>query len=455
VRLYFATIGVALLVAAFVQAPLAWDGSYVVFTTLDHQALYSSHGRYYHTVLTIPLLALSHITSDMAILRSAYVLTEAAAPLIALGLSWLVVRKRASSLFLWPALSIGVATLPGQFAFDSEGFAAVQLFWPLILLLLLEDRPGSYIAIAALVFVQLMIYPIAIALLAIAALICVCIGAVDVPARRARVTLAIVFLVLGLVRFLLPWPEYDTQVLAPDQFLPNLVATFRYSVIGRPLLALGGATLGGVLTVLAQRQLGTKRVPIGNLTAALAMASVSGTALVLLPWAAEATSWASAEAFRFWALPASLPLITMAVLEGARSVRSGTTAELTRERLRVVQVAGLVFFLVLTMQGWSWRSLQRRLTDTLVEDSGRCVPASSLAWANGTPLSYWTLPYNSLVLQARSPATVVLDDGGCAAPDFARRIRLAPWDLRDRDKGWFDLRSTGVRDGDAKIASPH
>src|SRR4029079_10422426 len=152
-----------------------------------------------------------------------------------------------------------------------------------------------------------------------------------------------------------------------DQLLPNLVATFRYSVLGRPLLALSGATIGGAFTLFAQQQVRQNRASTSRLTVAAAMASVSGAGIALLPWAADASSWASAEAFRFWALPASLPLITMAVFDGAWSTRAGATAEMTTERVRVVQLAGLIFLLVLSVQGWSWRSLERRLADTLIE----------------------------------------------------------------------------------------
>src|ERR1700754_3837231 len=137
---YFLLAGVGLFVAAFSGAALAWDGSVYLFQLLDDQRPFVPHYRLINIVLQAPVLILSMLTGDLAVLRAAFGLVYASIPLLALAASWWVVRQFAPELFVWAALGIGFGMLPGQFNFVAEALLSVLLFWPLGLAILVGLR---------------------------------------------------------------------------------------------------------------------------------------------------------------------------------------------------------------------------------------------------------------------------------------------------------------------------
>jgi hypothetical protein len=444
VNVYFFLVGAALVVAAAVGAPLAWDGSYVAFTALDQQLPYSSHGRYYHTILTLPLLAASHVTTDVAVLRTVFAIAEVTAPFVALLLSWLVVRHDAPSLFFWPAIGVTLATLPGQFAFNSEGLASVQFAWPLLLLVLCPRAHYRYLSLGILSGIQLLIYPTAVAVLIITALTSAVTALLKLQPPRSGFLVAIVLALVAGTRALLPLPDYDAEVLASDRLLPTLLGSFRASVLGYPLAAILFTWLGGALSLAARWAAQRRHSGLERLGSAVGLSSTAAVLIVLLPWASDPTLWTSVESFRFWAFAASFPLMVMAVLERVWLDPLARGWSTTRRRSRHLSLAAAVFFAVLSTQSVSWLVLRDHLVDVLAAHSGKCIPASSLRRLTSTPLEHWTLPYYSILIEGRSPKALVLAD--CAAPNFLTEVQLAPWDSRNRERGWFDLRRSGLNE---------
>jgi len=131
--LYFVAITSAVVFAGLSGVPLSYDGSYVLFRLLEDHAPYTPHGRFIHLMLQWPVILASNYTSDLAILRPIFGLMYASIPLLALLTSWALVRNWRPGLFVWPSLAIGVAELPGQLVFISEGVMASQLGWPVLL----------------------------------------------------------------------------------------------------------------------------------------------------------------------------------------------------------------------------------------------------------------------------------------------------------------------------------
>jgi hypothetical protein len=72
-----------------------------------------------------------------------------------------------------------------------------------------------------------------------------------------------------------------------------------------------------------------------------------------------------------------------------------------------------------------------------------CISYAQLRWLTQTPLHYWTTPTYAILLQGQAPAKMVLESEGCTEASFAEAVRIAPWELRNREIGWFDLHRSG------------
>ncbi|HVN27165.1 MAG TPA: hypothetical protein VMT64_01690, partial [Candidatus Binataceae bacterium] len=131
--LFFAAIAIALIVAAVLRAPLSWDGSFYFFQMLDRQWWFIAQPhRWINYALQAPTLLAMRFTLNFPILILIFSLSYASPAIIGVALSWLVCRKR-PELFIWPAIGIGIVTLPGILNFNSEATMTAPLFWPVLL----------------------------------------------------------------------------------------------------------------------------------------------------------------------------------------------------------------------------------------------------------------------------------------------------------------------------------
>lgn len=137
-RFYFALTAIALIIAGLAGAALSFDGSTYLYGILESQAPHAPNDRYIYIPLHLPVLLADRYTDGLAIVRAVFGLVYAAIPITALLLCWWVVHDQARHLFIWPAISIGLGTLPGQFYLVSEGMYVAQLAWPIVLSLLLR-----------------------------------------------------------------------------------------------------------------------------------------------------------------------------------------------------------------------------------------------------------------------------------------------------------------------------
>ncbi len=233
-RLYFALVAGALIIAAICGA-FSWDGSYYLFQTLDKQTPFVPDGRPYYLLLNWPALAITHFTADFTAIRLAFDLSYILVPLLALGASWLIVRKEAPSLFIWPALAVGLGTLAGQFFLTGQGIQQAQLGWPILLATLLRLPRRQFLV--ALVFAALVFagHPIGIAIFGLCALVAAVLGLRYSADRTKMWSWAGGLVLLGGVRFL----------LANGDALENWQLSFRrsggpisFGLAGMPLYAL-------------------------------------------------------------------------------------------------------------------------------------------------------------------------------------------------------------------------
>lgn len=435
-RLYFSLTAVALIVAALCGAALSWDGSYYLFKTLDDQVPLAPHGRVTDTLLQAPVVLVSHYVGDMAVLRAVFGLIYAAIPLVTLAASWWIVRKRAPILFVWAALGIEVGTLPGQLSLTSEGIQVIQLFWPILLSIILRVPRAHVPAILVLTAVVFITHPSSSLLFLIGAAAAAVMGLLYRDDRSTLARWAVVFCVLAVLRYALGRDLYEESRLT----LYTQVSTFRISVVGLPLVALLCVWCAAAATFFALHDNRySKRLDASTWRSLGIMGIVvAGVALVL--WASNPHLWMHADEYKAWALFFSLPFMLMAVAEGTPGLAPMLRVReiVLKYRINVARVVATVFLTVLSVQSLAFVHLTDTLQRGMAQSPTACIPAASLTALKRTALDYWSVSPYSLVEQSRTPREVVLRDGGCAVARRSGRVRIVPWDGAIGG-GWFDL----------------
>jgi hypothetical protein len=426
---FFALILLGSLIAGWFMAPLTWDGSYYLFKALDLREPFTPLGRTINIVLMAPVLWAQAAGADFGILRAAFVLPYVFIPVIGLAAAWLVVEESRPELFVWPALCAGLMLLPVRFFYTSEGPMVTSLFWALPLSVLAGPRVWHLPILALLGYACWVSHPATAVLLFLTALLAAHAGWQRPRERRLQWLLAGAMLAAGAARALLPLSGYESESLS----VQRLVDSFRDSVWGFPFISL---VLGGVASLLVL--LGTNARLRGWLGWALELLPgvlILAAGLALIPWARNLYYWAHSLDFRFWIWPIFALFIAFATLD-ALQVR-GPERTSPPDRRWTLLATGLAFVLVLTLQGRSWMHLGGVLDQSLATLPPGCSARSLLENTGGTALDHWGTVFHVVVRQGQRPAQVVLDGEGCQLLRQTGVVRLADWDQRPAEDGWF------------------
>jgi hypothetical protein len=437
-RLYFGLTTAAVVFAGISGAPLSWDGGYYLFKILDTQASFVQYNRLSVVPLHSAVLLANRLTSDLTVLQAVFGLLYSAVPLLALAISWWIVRGESRPLFIWAALGIGVGTLPGQFYFTTEGIPALQLFWPILLAILTRVRGSQAPVVLLLATAVFFAHPVAAALFAFGAGLACLVGVRHQTDRRRMLLWALGLGVLAAARFSMIQPGYETDQLARE----NLSRHFAVSLLGSPLISLACAYLAAIMVFVLPLARAPHRGPAVFLIRALGLASLGLAGWLLVGWARDPHQWAGAVGFRSWALACSAPFMLLAAVEGLiRDTRFlPDLGGQLRYRGLLVNLAAGIFLAVLALQSRSWLILKNTLRDTMAQSSSACISQASVGWLDRTPLNHWATPAYAIILQGRAPPRLVLDGDGCAEARLSNTVRIAPWDVRGPRDGWFDFR---------------
>jgi hypothetical protein len=403
IGLFFALVLVGLLIAAVVDAPLTYDGALFFYTVLDFHQYADFHYRYINDVVQFPMLAATHLTHNARILRLIFSSGYAAVPALGLAASWLACRRR-PSLFIWSAVSICVANLPGQFSFQSEAIMAVTLMWPAVLALLAEAPPIIWPMVAATSIAASISHPCVVVPLAFV-IILSAVLAFARPRSRAMSLLFGVFAVILLVRrSMFPFDAYETTT-----FNFNTISySFNVAVLGWPLVAIV-STCAAASALLRPSRRYTRIVLVGALL-------LSGVTLMV--WAIDPTHWWKCADFRTWVAPVSLIFMAAAAFD-VLWPPALSEAQLENGRRFAFPVIGAIFFVVISIQSLLWHRMSTRLTDELLHSGSGCVPSSSFAWLRHTAMDHWATTIYATDLQALRPRTLMLPDAH-SCETFAR-----------------------------------
>jgi hypothetical protein len=440
VGIFFAFVILALAIATFANVPLSYYGAFFFFHVLDTHQFVVERGRLIDIPLELPMLAASRFTDNLGVLRAIFCAAYAAIPALGLAASWLVCRSRRPSLFIWPAMSICIIGLPGQFSLHSEAIMAATLLWPALLAVLVGAPATVWPLVAITSIAAAGSHPNAAAVLAFIILVAIVSAIMRTESRKVSLPLALALTALLLARIFRRLDPYESERLS----VLSVVRSLHDSVIGWPLVAVALAMVAALCCLLCARP----RARLYLMTPLI----LAGVALVA--WAIHPASWAKCNDFRFWVAPLSMLFMSGATVEELW-LRRPPEPQLQELRRYAVPLIGAIFFLVLSIQSLQWGLISRRLTNDLVSSDRGCVSRANVTSIRHTALDQWQLGFYALELQGRTPRTLLLEHR------FACRLFGQNGDaifvdngnytyIRHRGEGWFDFEDARSRAGAAR-----
>lgn len=429
------------------DAALTWDGAYYLFRTLDTGVPFIAHDRLIDAPIHRPVLWVNSLTDSLTILRATFGAVHVVTPLVALAFSWWVVRKEAPALIIWPLLGIGLATLPGQINFISEGIKAHQLMWPVLLAVLIGLPARTIPMVAMLSLVIMYLHPAAVPVLGAVAAVALLIGTLH-PANRERLyPVAVCLAIASLLRYGMITGGYQTG----EMNIETMKRQWLNSATGLPGVSLILA-FAAAIALLGAALL--RSIPRPLQVIPMALVALAGVALAF--WAIDPTRWWDALEFRG---PASIVSLAMA---GFASLDAILATGTKRDRLHALpglrrwtgQTIAVAFAVVLSIQSINYGRVIDEMNDTLAASEAQCLAVSDLPGMPESPLNHWSIASLSLLYQGWKPSKVVLPGGGCelalrdgrlpiASPGAAYRsdrIDLLPlqWELGGHRACWWD-----------------
>jgi hypothetical protein len=265
--------------------------------------------------------------------------------------------------------------------------------------------------------------------------------------RRWMWTWAFGLSAMAVLKLLTLWvfpSAYEMSILS----MGVLKWYFGISVAGLPLLAMICAWLSAVMIFLSGLRVTLSKHKFSSIIQSIELIGLMTAGGVLVIWARDPYLWKHADGFRIWALLSSFPFIILAALEALIHQPNYSCDKHINfdHRIKITQITGIIFLLVLSVQSTSWFNLTNSLRETIAQSENNCISGLSIDLLARPPLNGWSTSY-SILLQGRAPQKLVLYGDGCIDANFSEAVRIAPWDLRSRTGGWFDLRLSGLSPG--------
>lgn len=428
----FGLAAVGVLASSISQLALTWDGSYILLNVLWTQAPFAPHERWTNIIVQAPVVVLSKWIGDPTTLGILFSACYAVIPLISLAASWYVVRNE-SRLFIWPAVGIGLVSLPGQAFFVSEAMFSAQLFWPVLLAIAIGLPARTIWLVVVLSLAIGFAHPIGIVLLVGAAAACF------INQRKVRkthswwaLTAFLVAAALLAVRFLLTKNAYESDQIS----LSALQYQTRASLASGPLIGLG-ATYAGGLALLVAKLLPSSIARLIRSVAIMAFLLAAGS---FIGWAADPHAWTQTLEYRGLMLFASMPIYVMAFTDAGAAGRPELD-RLVRGPLKSADatswVAIATWVCVLSIQSLSWHNTLADFRMYMTDTPTACVPESRIHGVDKSPLHHWSITPLSLLISGRVPAQIVLPGTQCGMP-LTDGFPIGDFEVRHWDARWFD-----------------
>jgi len=423
---------IAVLIAATAGAILLYDGAWFLFALLDTHRIEIPQLRISFALMQWPAIWVAEWTDSVPLTRFVFSLVVMAMPPISIALCWWIVRKTAPWLIIWPALGIFLVDLPGQMHWVATSIRTNQLFWPILMAVLVGVPANTIPALFVLFVVALFMHP-QVTVYVFAGACAAAWIAWNHPEDREKLKSAAILLVFGaLFRYGILSGGYEEQ----EASFSSQIGQWQRSVLWLPLILLI-STLAVAIVLWLRRHTSFAGVAGRRGTILIALLVAPGVVCMAI-WAADPTLWKTAIDYRGPSMWHSLVIMGMAFLDAAWPHRETESQSDTRLRIRISNMAAMVFCVVIALQSLTWHLELNKIRDAMAGSDGGCIAAESLPGFEESPLNFWSLPPASLGLQSTKPNFVVLPKHLCDTAVATGRI---PMDLTapDRDRGGLHM----------------
>ncbi len=424
-------VSLAIIAATLGGAVFISDGAYFLLTTINDQQVHVPHLRITFSTLLYPAALATRITDDLTIIRYIYSISLMFTPIIALALSWWVVRHHHRSLFLWAAFGILLVNLPGQMHWVATSIRTNQLFWPLLLAVLI-GMPGRVVPMAV-ILAQLMVllHPHAAAYFIAGSLAALWIAWSTPEIRSRMLAVAGVGGFYAFFRLLIPSTDYESSTSGIDYQLQLLERSIgNWAGIGLLLVAIAAVALA-IIPRLNSPPGWIRWIPLASLI-------LAGSAFLV--WAADGEEWRNVSDYRGANLLFSLLLMGLAFLDSSSNKKKIQAPEIKRLRRYAVIAGAVVFGVTISLQSYVLAKEVNRVSEIMEHAGSGCIPESQIPDFESSPLWQSTFPSTSLLLQSRTPDRIVLPDSMCDSIADTGHIPMfrTPGSQRIQS-GWIDL----------------
>ena len=434
------------------DTPMIWDGAYQFAFSLIRQRPYFYLTRFHSWLLWWPMVALSHLTHNLTVLKLAYGLPFTLAPAASVLLSWWVVKRRAPHLIIWAIFGVAAAPLPGQIFIINDSIFQQHLFWPVYLGLLVPLDWRRILVLSVLVVFQFS-HQVGLLLLIGGAGASALLAWRDRPHRAALLVKTCIALPLAAIAFwkIVHFPDSYAQ---REFTWERAHEAWRWGVEGYPLRGLEFMWAAG-LAMLVHRALPASRAEShrGPLAFAAGFCVFAG-AVTWTIWALDSHKWSTAVNYRRWVVPLSVPFYLLALIDAWIASRPKPLMAVAAPTSRSPQWIGMsvaaVFVLVLSIQSLVWLGLASHLSRDVESYPQPIVPWSAIGWTRDTALYHWGTASYVFVLEGQTPRRLVLDP---LPADAARQLQMIHADPPEAPlssftaispapgpAGWFDFR---------------
>lgn len=324
-RAVYAVAAILALVAGYAcwcRAPLIWDGAYQFNAMLILQRPYVYLTRFHTWFLWWPTVWASRFTGNTMLLQSLFGLPFLLAPVLAVMVSWWVIRPDAPELMLWVVFGVAAGTLPGLIFVINDSIFQQHLFWPVFVGLFVPLTWPKRLVLGALAVFQFA-HPIGIALLLGGALAAAGVSVADEAHRprlliRAGILALLCALALAKIDITHHIPRLRDTYAEEEASWARAVGHWKYGVQGAVFWGLCCAWLAAALALLAstvradstRSKVETRRARRVRIVSFL---FAMGAAAFWISWAAH-VYWGSAH-YRRWVTPLTAPFFILAALE--------------------------------------------------------------------------------------------------------------------------------------------
>jgi len=411
-------IALAALTAGAVGLPLYGDGAYYFFhLVLDREPLVPNL-RWTAVLGQLPALAALPLTDDLLVLRHAFAVGYALLPWLSLAVCWLLVRRRAPWLLLFPGLALVAHQV--NFSGVSELLLGLFLVWPFVLATLLA-RSGAAAPVYGLLLgpLLLLLHPLAFGL-ALPAAALAWWSARQEPARRRTWQLtAAVLGTTGAMRLL--WTLLGSNSYERSR-ASGLDAVIGYLFPGNAAqLVLLGLVLALGLVIAGIGRRGRNAIAGRALSVAFLSLPLVAGGVGALFLAGDGIKLKAGLTFVL-----GIALMALAVVAASGP---GLSRRLTARLLTSCAAAIVVLMLA---KSAAWWTATHGLRNIVVSSDVACVSFGpeqpfSLQWPWMAVIDDWATPMNALIFSGPWPAALLLPDDGCERLAATGTAHLTSW----------------------------